>query len=67
MTNLMQSSTATEQQLILVWVSSCAQFMLKIVTTLGELYGHLQNDKLKASRCKIPHRSDVNVFPSLVR
>ena len=67
MTNLMQSSTATEQQLILVWVSSCVQFMLKIVITLGELYGHLQNDKLKASRCKIPHRSDANVFPSLVR
>ena len=67
MTSLTQSSTATEQQLILVWVSSCAQFMLKIVTTLGELYGHLQNDKLKASHCKIPHRSDANVFPSLVR
>ena len=32
MTNLMQSSTATEQQLILVWVSSYAQFMLKIET-----------------------------------
>lgn len=62
MTNLMQSSTATEQQLILVWVSSCAQFMLKIVTTSGDLCGHLQNDKLKASRSKIPHRSDANVF-----
>ena len=67
MTSLMQSSTATEHQLILVWVSSYEQFMLKIVTTLGELYGHLQNDKLKASRCKIPQRSDANVFPSLVR
>ena len=67
MTSLTQSSTATEQQLILVWVSSCEQFILKIVTTSGNLYGHLQNDKLKASRCKILLRSDANVFPSMVR